>query len=355
LSIASAAKQEVHRVTHSATALDDTVARGHFEKWHAYPEEFVKLTPDNVKHRSKQLQKFAYKHARRGLHKNVYVLSVPYAFYMRDMLHHYSPAVHDLFTMKPHTRHLAVSQTNSLLKHIAMLYPAQAVDVFAAYHQLSQWGQHHFDRRTLTAKKWAEYSDVPLRQAQHSLDMLRRRPLYEKAFNDDPRRLQERIHRVNQRCLAHLANHGCTLQYAGKHWYVTGPNVFDREHASPLVPVARLDNVLFTPEPVYEMFGKLNRMEDKGVPTHTLTVHEQQILSGLVRGQLAGNTYRVNDVMDLFAWDTPENHVLFTKSTGQYTGFTPKRTRFDQMPSLSELSKPVMQDRLYKRIKQVII
>ena len=29
---------EVHRVTHSATALDDTVARGHFEKWHAYPE-----------------------------------------------------------------------------------------------------------------------------------------------------------------------------------------------------------------------------------------------------------------------------------------------------------------------------
>ena len=84
-------------------------------------------------------------------------------------------------------------------------------------------------------------------------------------------------------------------------------------------------------------------------------MHEQQILSELLRGQLAGNTYHVNDVMDLFAWDTPENHVLFTKSTGQYTGFTPKRTRFDHMPSLSELSKPVMQDRLYKRIKQVII
>ena len=75
---------------------------------------------------------------------------------MRDMLHHYSPAIHDLFTMKPHPAPGRVTD-KLFIETYRDVVPAQAVDVFAAYHQLSQWGQHHFDRRTLTAKKWAEY------------------------------------------------------------------------------------------------------------------------------------------------------------------------------------------------------
>ena len=357
LQLGTVAKQEFHRVTHSPSALDDTVALGHFQRCHAYPETFVKQTPDNIRHRNKQLRLFTHSHSSKSVQNNVHVLSVPYAFFMKDLLLRYAPNLEDLFTIKPEHRHLAVSQTNSLLKHLAMLHPGPvSVDPWPAYHQLSHWGKKHFDRGTLTQKKWREYSEIPLKDARYAMRMQKLSTQYRAAFKEDPRMLQERIEGVNQRCLDHLEYHGCTLHHAGKHWYVTGPSVFNRDHRSPLVPVTVLDNVLFTNNgPVYEMFGKLSKYEDKSVPSHTLTVHEQQILSNVVRGQLAGNTYRVNDVMDLFAWDTPENHVLFTKSTGDYTGFNPSRTRFSQLPSLQELSESVYKDRLYKRLKEVMV